>query len=76
MSKSSMDGLEGKRRALTLLKSVTYLTAARTVLNTMFRMVYPFLPVFSRGMGVGLPALSFALTGRSVAGAFGPFLAS
>ncbi|MGD2158302.1 MAG: MFS transporter, partial [Anaerolineales bacterium] len=42
----------------------------------MFRMVYPFLPVFSRGMGVGLPALSFALTGRSVAGAFGPFLAS
>lgn len=29
----------------------------RTVVNTMHRMVYPFLPVFSRGLGVDLTGL-------------------
>lgn len=48
----------------------------RTVLNTMYRMVYPFILVFGRGLGVDLPTLSLALTARSVVGAFGPFLAS
>jgi DHA1 family inner membrane transport protein len=47
----------------------------KTVLNTMFRMVYPFLPVFSRGLGVDISSLSLALTGRQVVGIFGPFLA-
>jgi predicted MFS family arabinose efflux permease len=47
----------------------------RTVLNTMFRMVYPFLPVFSRGLGVDLSALSLALTSRQAMGIFSPFLA-
>jgi len=47
----------------------------KTVLNTMFRMVYPFLPIFSRGLGVDISALSLALTGRQVVGIFGPFLA-
>ncbi len=47
----------------------------RTVVNTMHRMVYPFLPFFSRGLGVSLTALSLALTGRQAAGIFGPFLA-
>ena len=48
----------------------------RTVINTMIRMVYPFLPAFGRGLGVDLWQLSLALTYRSVAGVFGPFLAS
>lgn len=39
-------------------------------------MVYPFLSVFGRGMGVDLQALSLALTMRQGVGAFGPFLAS
>ena len=47
----------------------------KTVLNTMFRMVYPFLPVFSRGLGVDISSLSLALTSRQVVGIFGPFLA-
>lgn len=51
-------------------------TVTRVVLNTMFRMVYPFLAVFGRGMGVDLTAMSLALTVRSLAGALGPFLAS
>ncbi|MBU0510865.1 MAG: MFS transporter [Chloroflexi bacterium] len=49
--------------------------AIRMVLNTMHRMVYPFLAVFSRGLGVDLSVLSLVLTGRSVVGMFGPFLA-
>lgn len=51
-------------------------TAVRTVLNTMQRMVYPFLAVFARGLGVDLSSLTLALTFRSVAGAFGPFVGS
>jgi predicted MFS family arabinose efflux permease len=45
-------------------------------MNTMHRMVYPFLAVFGRGLGVDLPALSIALTTRSAVGVFSPFLAS
>jgi len=39
-------------------------------------MLYPFLTVFSRGLGVELPAVSLALTARSLTGTLGPFLAS
>ena len=48
----------------------------RTIFNTMHRMVYPFLGTFARGLGVDITALSFALTGRSLIGAFVPFIAS
>ncbi|MES0360150.1 MAG: MFS transporter [Anaerolineales bacterium] len=51
-------------------------TATRVVLNTMYRMVYPFLAAFGRGMGVDLATLSLALAMRSLAGVFSPFLAS
>ena len=46
----------------------------RTVLNTMHRMVYPFLAVFARGLGVDITTLSFVLTGRSFVGMFAPVL--
>ena len=46
----------------------------RTVLNTMHRMVYPFLAVFARGLGVDVTTLSFVLTGRSFVGIFAPVL--
>lgn len=55
---------------------VPILTITRTLVNTMYRMVYPFLGVFRDGLGVSLPALSLALTLRSLLGALGPFLAS
>ena len=48
----------------------------RTIFNTMHRMVYPFLGVFARGLGVDITALSLVLTGRSVAGAMVPFVSS
>lgn len=42
----------------------------------MIRMVYPFLPIFSRGLGVDLSLLSVGLTLRSASGLLSPFLAS
>ena len=42
----------------------------------MYRMVYPFLAAFGRGLGVDLPTLTLALTTRSLAGVFGPIIGS
>jgi MFS transporter, DHA1 family, inner membrane transport protein len=47
----------------------------RVVLNTMHRMVYPFLTVFAAGLGVNVTEISLALTGRNAVGIFGPILA-
>jgi predicted MFS family arabinose efflux permease len=44
----------------------------RTVLNTAHRMVYPFLPVFARGLGVDISVISNLITVRSLAGAASP----
>lgn len=44
----------------------------RTILNTMHRMVYPFLAVFARGIGVDLTTLSIVVTARSFVGVFTP----
>ncbi len=46
----------------------------RTILNTMHRMVYPFLAVFARGLGVEVTTLSYILTARSFIGMFAPVL--
>ncbi|RPI90485.1 MAG: MFS transporter [Chloroflexi bacterium] len=46
----------------------------RIILNTMHRMVYPFLAVFARGLGVEVEALSFVITARWVFGIFAPVL--
>src|SRR5678815_3963826 len=46
----------------------------RLILNTMHRMVYPFLAVFARGLGVDITTLSFVVTARSFVGIFTPVL--
>lgn len=51
-------------------------TAVRWVFETAYRIVYPFLAIFARGLGVSLEAVSLAVTARAVMAAFGPFLAS
>lgn len=51
-------------------------TLARTVINTSYRMVYPFLPVFAQGLGVDPASLGMAFSVRSFLGIFGPFLAT
>jgi predicted MFS family arabinose efflux permease len=55
---------------------IVVFSAIRMVVNTTHRMVYPFLPVFGRGLGIDLSSLSLALTTRGLVGVFGPFLAS
>jgi predicted MFS family arabinose efflux permease len=47
----------------------------RVILNTMHRMVYPFLTIFALGLGVDVTAISLALAGRNFMGIFGPLLA-
>ena len=51
-------------------------TLTRTVLNTGYRMVYPFLPVIARGLGVDLSTVALAVTARSSLGLASPFLGS
>lgn len=55
---------------------VAAFVVVRVVFNTMYRMVYPFLSIFSAGVGVELGAMSVAITLRSLSGAAGPILAS
>lgn len=43
-------------------------------MNSAHRMVYPFLPIFARGLGVDIPTMSLLMTGRSLLGATSPFL--
>ncbi|MAT40809.1 MAG: hypothetical protein CL609_00595 [Anaerolineaceae bacterium] len=62
-------------KSISLRKQVLILTAARTVLNTGYRMMYPFLNTFARGLGVEFTTLSLVFTARSLTGFFGPFLA-
>ncbi len=52
------------------------LTLLRTIFNTLHRMVYPFLSVFARSLGVEVTALSFAVTARSLVALFIPVFAS
>jgi len=47
----------------------------RTILNTMHRMVYPFLSIFARGLGVDVTALQYAMTARNFVGVFAPITA-
>ena len=46
----------------------------RTILNTMHRIVYPFLAVFARGLGVEYTTLYYVLTLRAFVGTFAPVL--
>ena len=47
----------------------------RVILNTMHRMIYPFLSVFARGLGVELSTLSQIVATRNFVGMFGPVFA-
>jgi len=52
------------------------ITLTRTLIYTGHRMVYPFLPVLARGMGVPLEMAALAVTIRSALGMLGPLLGS
>jgi MFS transporter, DHA1 family, inner membrane transport protein len=46
----------------------------RVVINTAYRMVYPFLVVFARGLGLDISVISGLIGNRAVIGALNPFL--
>jgi predicted MFS family arabinose efflux permease len=50
------------------------LIAIRVVLNTSHRMIYPFLAVFARGLGVELSSIAALVANRSLVGSMAPFL--
>jgi len=50
------------------------ITFTRTVVYTGMRMVFPFLPVLARGMGVSLETAALAITLRSAMGMLSPLL--
>jgi len=58
-----------------LRSQLAFFVGARAVSNTAYRMVYPFLPVLARALGVDLGTMSLALSARSASGALGPLLA-
>ncbi|HKZ55475.1 MAG TPA: MFS transporter [Anaerolineales bacterium] len=47
---------------------------SRMILNTGFRMVYPFLPAIARGLGLDLATAALAVTARSATGLASPLL--
>jgi DHA1 family inner membrane transport protein len=48
----------------------------RTILNSMHRMVYPFLTVFARGLGVEIGTMSQMIAARNLFGILGPLFGS
>lgn len=59
-----------------LRQQLTALTLTRLVVSTANRMVYPFLPVISRGLGVSTEMTTLAVFARSALGLLGPLLGS
>ncbi len=58
-----------------LRTQIVIVALVRIILNTMHRLVYPFLSIFARGLGVDVTAISLALAGRNLVGIFGPIFA-
>ncbi|MCU0513632.1 MAG: MFS transporter [Anaerolineae bacterium] len=57
-----------------LLAQVALLTTSRTGINTGFRMMYPLMPVFARGVNVEVTVIVSILTLMQLMGLVAPFL--
>ncbi len=68
--------ITGTRNAPKLRGLLLSVTLTRTVTNTGFRMVYPFLPALARGLGVQPELLIAAVTARSTLMLTSPLLGS
>lgn len=53
---------------------LTFLAAVRLIVNSGHRLVYPFLPAISRGLGVSLGAAGFLVSARWAAGLSAPVI--
>lgn len=67
MKKPSLAPLRGQ---------LTLFLITRIILDSGFRMVYPFLPTFARALGVDISTISLAITARSSLGILSPFIGS
>lgn len=65
-----------KDPAVRLRSQLISFSVTRLVLNTGYRMIYPFLPTIARGLGVDLEAMALVVTARSSLGLASPFLGS
>jgi predicted MFS family arabinose efflux permease len=55
---------------------LTVFSITRMLINTGFRMVYPFLPTIARGLGVDVRSIALAITARSSLGIAAPYIGS
>jgi len=55
---------------------ISGISIAETVINSGYRMVYPFLPFFAQALGVDLAKISLAVAARSSLGIAGPLFGS
>ncbi len=54
-------------------RTLAVILFARLLINAQFRIVYPFLPVIARGLGLPLEMASLLVGVRSLAGMTSPF---
>src|ERR1041385_5525647 len=54
--------------------SLAVYTLIRVVMNTAYRMIYPFLTIFARGLGVDISVISGLVANRAIVGAADPFI--
>ncbi len=57
-----------------IIRLLSIFTLTRLIVSTAFRMVYPFLPALSRGLGVPVESVALAVSARSALGFLGPLL--
>ena len=57
-----------------LKTQIAFFTVVRVIMNTAYRMAYPFLGIFARGLGVDLTTISLVVSSRSFVGIFVPFI--
>lgn len=65
-----------KPQGRTLALQLAAFSLIRTIINTGFRLVYPFLPTLARGVGVSFEQMANAVTARSLLGLLGPVIGS
>jgi len=59
-----------------LKQQIILFVILRMVYDTSTRMVYPFLPVLARGLGVDIATFSLALSARSATGFLSPLIST
>lgn len=63
-----------KRKPLSLKLQLVFLTITRVIVQSNTRMLYPFLAMFARGLGIGITEISLAATARSLTASAVPLI--